>query len=321
MAKPKRNRPAVAGRITPTEDVPTDAQADTTPAGDPAFTDTEPGLEGGGSDDDQDDAQADDLAAELPPLGTPAETDPPVVDAQAVAALTSLEPQVVTGGPLDSPETPGTTDGTAAPGDSGGTVPETPKKGGRYDTEEKKAERNRKERERQARKRAQAAQAAGKSAQVAKATQVARNAQAAPQAPASVTQAAPSGPGVDLDVMLGLSFHAIALALPEKWGGGTLTAAERELLGKAWAAPLAPYLSGAAGPWAVASISTVQVFAIRAMSYTPPVADSRPAQGHVREPGATVEPKAVAADPVADGIAVTAPQRTTQQEPGVGGDE
>lgn len=252
---------------------------------------------------------------ELPPLGTPEDTDAPPVDAQAVAALTSLEPEEVRP-PLDSPGTVVTTDATAAPVANAGT-------GGsrnRYDTPEKKAERNRKERERLARKNGKTAQAAEKPSQVSQASQVARKAQAASQAPAKAAQGdAHATPGVDLSVMLGLSFHAISLAIPERFGGGSLTPEERDLLGKAWAGPLAPYLSGEAGPWAVAAISTVQVFAVRAMTYQPPAQDSRPAHGHVREPQAQDRPQVVMSEPPADGIASEAPKRTTAQEPGVGG--
>lgn len=73
-----------------------------------------------------------------------------------------------------------------------------------------------------------------------------------------------------LETLIGLSFHGVSrMLIPPKYGGGDLTPEERELLGKAWALPLAPYLTGTASAFGMAAISTVQVFAMRALTYTP----------------------------------------------------
>lgn len=271
--------------------------------------------------------------------------DAPPVDVQDTPASPDLPPDILAGD--DAPEPIGTTgedngavvpvedmppvevasvDGEpAAPvADPGGlasleadvSVPAIPEKRGRYDTPEKKAERNRKEREK---REAKARERAG---QVARATGVATKAAAksakVADAPVPASMAITDASGVDLSVLLGLSFHAVAMAVPEKWGGGTLTPAERDLLGKAWAVPLAPYLSGAAGPWAVAAISTVQVFAVRAMMYQPPKAPAPVV--HSRQDGTGPAPAApVAQEPPAPAPAAPA-GKVTEQEPGVGGD-
>lgn len=296
MASRKRkdkDAPAeVAGAITPGDDAP---PVDVQPEGngtDAPEASAEDAPEPIGTDgaDDAPPAPVEDL----PPVEVPVvegEASAPVVDTDA--GLSSLEAE------------------------PGADVP-PPVKKGRYDTPEKKAERNRKEREK---REAKARERAGKVARAtgvaerAASTKAAKGADApAPAQVAAITDTA----GVDLSVLLGLSFHAIAMAIPEKWGGGTLTAAERDLLGKAWAGPLAPYLSGAAGPWAVAAISTVQVFAVRAMMYQPPKAPApvvhsrQDASGQA--PAAPVAPAPVPAAPVAPAAKVT------QQEPGIGED-
>lgn len=281
----------VAGSITPGDDAP---PVDVQPA---------PG-EHDGNGTDAHDATAEDAPE---PIGTaeaddappaPVEDMPPVEVATVDAAESA--PVADASGGLASLEA------DVLPA---GDAPKAGKKS-RYDTPEKKAERNRKEKEK---REAKARERAG---QVARATGVASRAAAAGKpkdAPVPASTVKGDTSGVDLSVLLGLSFHALSMALPEKYGGGALTPDERELLGKAWAAPLAPYLSGAAGPWAVAAISTVQVFAVRAMMYQPPkvmvaAVHSRP---EVTAPAAEAPaPAPVPAPPPVKGA--------TQQEPGVG---
>ena len=221
----------------------------------------------------------------------------------------------------------------------------------------------RRDAERQARRRTRHAAAASIAGDVATATGIAARAAAKSTAGAAglkevKEQAAQlAAVGVDVSTLLGLSFGAVAKALPAEWGGGDLTAEERLLLGTAWAVPLAPYLSGGAGPWAVAAISTVQVFGVRAMTYRPPVALARPSAGHVRGTLADAAPAgtpteaelnaewaamvakhdARTADPFAAATAAgftdnrraalgftdlarDLPARPTQQEAGIGGD-
>lgn len=241
-------------------------------------------------------AEADDALAEavedMPPLEAPAPAEAvPAMDAGAVPLAGGL--------PTLEADLPVTDD---APVSSG--------KKSRYDTPAKKAERNRKEKEK---REAKTSERAGK---VARATGIATASatRAAKVRDEPVQAAIMATTGVDLAVLLGLSFHAISMALPERYGGGTLTAAERDLLGKAWAGPLAPYLSGAAGPWAVAAISTVQVFAVRAMTYQPPaVPEVRHSRPEITAP-ATESPEDVPAAPAAPA------GKMTQQEHDVGGE-
>jgi hypothetical protein len=236
----------------------------------------------------------------LPPVETEREVEP--VDTPAPVGLTSLDADVPA---QDAPVQDAPTDAA-------------PAKKGRYDTAEKKAERNRKEKERRERKAAERAGAVARATGAA--ARAASKAATDAAAPKATRTAAPAPEvGVDLSVLLGLSFGAIAKAIPEKFGGGDLTASERDLLGKTWAQPLAPYLTGTAGPWALAAIATVQVFGMRAMMYTPPVrtAVARPALAEAR----TVDVSAPArTEPTVDreGASDTPPVRTTQQEPGVG---
>lgn len=291
MARKRKDKDApaeVAGTITPGDDAPpVDVQV-------------------------ADDANASGPYAEADapePIGTTGEDD------NAPAPVEDMPPVEVTDVDGESAAPVAGTDGLASL-EADMSLPAVPEKRGRYDTPEKKAERNRKEREK---REAKAAERAGK---VARATGVATKAAAksakVADVPAPASMAITSESGVDLSVLLGLSFHAISMALPEKYGGGPLTVAERDLLGKAWAGPLAPYLSGAAGPWAVAAISTVQVFAVRAMMYQPPKA--APAPVHSRQDGAGSAPAAPVA-PVEPPAAPVAPAgKVTQQEPGVGGD-
>lgn len=73
-----------------------------------------------------------------------------------------------------------------------------------------------------------------------------------------------------LETLIGLAFHGVSrMLIPPKFGGGDLTAEERELLGKAWATPLAPYLSGPSSAFGMAAITTVQIFAMRAITAAP----------------------------------------------------
>lgn len=297
MARKSKSKGApaeVAGTITPGDDAPPAVDVQPTPGE----------YDGNGTDAPEASAEdapepigtdaADDAAPvpveDMPPVEVPTvdgEVPPPVADADA--GLSSLEAE------------------------PGADVP-PPVKKSRYDTPEKKAERNRKEREK---REAKARERAGKVARATGVAERAASAKAGKVAPAPAQAAAITDTaGVDLSVLLGLSFHGIAMAIPEKWGGGTLTPAERDLLGKAWAVPLAPYLSGAAGPWAVAAISTVQVFAVRAMMYQPPAPPAPPVHSRQDGSGPTIPAPAV---PVAPPAAPAAPAgKVTQQEPGVG---
>lgn len=307
MARKRKDKDApaeVAGTITPGDDAPpVDVQG----------VEGTPGEYDGNGIPDGVDAPE--------PIGVTGEDDAPVVPVEdmppvEVASVDGEEP---------APVAP-TGDLSSLEADPGTDMSANREKKGRYDTPEKKAERNRKEREKRERKAAENAARAGK---VARATGVATNAakvkagkDAAPVTPApgqAAAAAVTDTTGVDLSVLLGLSFHAIAMAVPEKWGGGTLTPAERDLLGKAWAGPLAPYLSGAAGPWAVAAISTVQVFALRAMMYQPPAAPAPVV--HSPRPAAPGSSPAAPVAPVAPPAAPAAPAgRVVEQEPGVGGE-
>lgn len=131
----------------------------------------------------------------------------------------------------------------------------------------------------------------------------------APDAAASAVQSAEIPPE-QLATLLGLACDVTARSLPVKWGGGPLTASERELLGSVWATAAAPYLKGEASVIGIALISTVQVFALRAMSAKPeepeqptpeqplkgsasaPAKDGAPAKPSAGQPakGATVLP-------------------------------
>lgn len=304
MARKSKHKEAdsdpVAGSIAPGDDAPpvdvqspADSAEPATGGDDPPESVETPGTDDAPvNTDDMPPVTVSDVDAELP---APVDTS---------AGLASLE-----AGPLDVSGSGAAADdasGASASGNASGSG-----KKARYATRAAKDERNRKEKER---REAKARERAG---QVAHATGVAAKAAAkAKEAAATPAQVKQDVPGVDLSVLLGLSFHAVSMALPERYGGGALTEAERELLGKAWAAPLAPYLSGAAGPWAVAAISTVQVFALRAMTYQPPevvpVVHRRP------EVTAPVQP---APSAPAAAVEVPAPNKgVTQQEPGVGED-
>lgn len=299
MARKSKRKDAdpgeVAGTITPGDDAP---PVDVQPA---------PG-EYDGNGTDAPEASAEDAPEPIGVTGEDNAEPAPDADLPPVEVAT-----------VDAADGPAPVDADAGlsslEAEPGADVP-PPAKKGRYDTPEKKAERNRKEREK---REAKARERAGK---VARATGVATNAakvkaeRTDAPAPEAAVAAAMTGPGVDLSVLLGLSFHAVSMALPERYGGGALTPAERDLLGKAWAVPLAPYLSGAAGPWAVAAISTVQVFALRAMMYQPP--KPAPLPVHSRQDASGSAPAAPVA-PVAPPAAPAAPAaKVTQQEPGIG---
>lgn len=305
MASKRRDKSTdtgVAGSITPTDDTPpVDVQP---PEG---TTDTPPAGDG-------EDAPEPVGTAEPEP-----ETPSPVEDMPPVEAVT-VDPAPV----MDAPTGGLSTLEADTPPASAEDKPA--KKGGRYDTPAKKAERNRKEKERREKV---AAERAGK---VARATGVAEKAAgkaaSVKAAPAVVTVPAAAVVGVDMAVLLGLSFHALSMALPEKFGGGSLTAEERDLLGRAWSGPLTPYLSGAGGPWAMAAIATVQVFAMRAMMYQPPATTPAPVHSRPvdRSSVTTPEDARTAGDAIvgrirAEPAPAPAPVKgVTMQEPGVGAD-
>lgn len=67
--------------------------------------------------------------------------------------------------------------------------------------------------------------------------------------------------------MVGLGLDLAARYAPLNIGGGNLKPEERELLGSVWALALAPYVGGESSPFIIAAVTTVQVFALRAMEY------------------------------------------------------
>ncbi len=101
-------------------------------------------------------------------------------------------------------------------------------------------------------------------------------------APAPAASDAPGGDdpqvqGVSdaqLAKMIGLTAHLVAKTIPPKYGGGALTEEERDMLGAAWAAVAKPYLQGEGSAITLALAATVQVFALRAITYQPPAIEA-----------------------------------------------
>jgi hypothetical protein len=127
---------------------------------------------------------------------------------------------------------------------------------------------------------------------------------AQPAEAAGATQAAPD-PQIDseqLNVMIGLLAHGACKMLPPKWGGGDLTAEERELLGGVWGSVLAPYLTGPASLIGLAIVSTVQVLASRAIEHqaAQPSEDPAAAVPDIPRPSSTGTPP-----PAAEGATST----------------
>jgi hypothetical protein len=97
-------------------------------------------------------------------------------------------------------------------------------------------------------------------------------------APAPAADDAPGGDApqvqgvsdAQLAKMIGLTAHLVAKAIPPKYGGGALTEEERDMLGATWAAVAKPYLQGEGSALTLALAATVQVFALRAITYQPP---------------------------------------------------
>jgi hypothetical protein len=87
----------------------------------------------------------------------------------------------------------------------------------------------------------------------------------------------------DLESLLGLGAHAIIELIPEKWGGGTLTEKERQMLGRLLRGPVKPYVSDPeSGPWLLVAAGFVQVMGLRAIAYAQRVKNAEPT-GHHRE--------------------------------------
>lgn len=102
-----------------------------------------------------------------------------------------------------------------------------------------------------------------------------------------------------LSKMIGKGVDFVARIAPREFGGGrALAESDKQDLGDAWAVALVPYLDGPTSALAVAAISTVQIFAIRAMENK-----EQDERGEVISTGvsekATPTQRAVSAAPVA----------------------
>lgn len=111
----------------------------------------------------------------------------------------------------------------------------------------------------------------------------------------------------DLQGILGLTAHVLVGMIPERWGGGTLTEKERELLGRVLAGPVRPYVASTeAGPWVLVAGAFVQVLGVRAIAYAARVKDAAPA-GHHRP--AVAEPTPPAASSSSSSSSSSAPAK------------
>lgn len=112
----------------------------------------------------------------------------------------------------------------------------------------------------------------------------------------------------DLQGILGLTAHVLVGMIPEKWGGGTLTDKERELLGRVLAGPVRPYVaSSEAGPWVLVAGAFVQVLGIRAIAYAARAKDAQPTGHHRPAPDAPA--------PAAPAVAPATPSSSSKPAP------
>jgi hypothetical protein len=119
----------------------------------------------------------------------------------------------------------------------------------------------------------------------------------------------------DLQGLLGLSAHMLVGLIPERWGGGTLTDKERELLGRVLAGPVRPYIaSSEAGPWVVVAGAFVQVLGIRAIAYAARMKEAAAPTGHHR-PAADAPAPAAPVAPVAPASSSSAPAKAGKPAP------
>ncbi|MBX3704570.1 MAG: hypothetical protein KF822_12415, partial [Steroidobacteraceae bacterium] len=212
-------------------------------------------------------------------------------DAAAAARAAGIE--------LPSAEPPAEDGGDGGGEDGGGetdTLPpltpaDAPRKRGRPRKKRDDSERARKDRRNLRLKQKRQAERALRAAEEAAGIKPTPSAAPAPSAPAAAaapgaqpaTDGAPVGAVLEdgaamatpeqLATLCGLGVDVVdrtlvPLLLPDSLRGlrpRDLTADEREMLGGVWATALLPYLGGAASAMGVAVITTVQVFALRAM--------------------------------------------------------
>lgn len=140
---------------------------------------------------------------------------------------------------------------------------------------------------------------------------------AAADAPANDAPAAAAEPveaDPQLAAMVGLGVDFVSRNWwPENAGGGALTADERKTLGDVWAIYLTPKIGGVMSPLMAACVTTVQVFAFRAMTNSMGIA---PAGSPAAVSPAAAAPENVSATPAADAIPpAPVPQRTAPSTP------